>query len=140
MFGISGGTLILDRAPPKSLGSHIQFSLNTTTDKIELGHLDFDAADFIPSAAGSLSGKIELTEHGKPVYQLSMSASRWVPAARSRLGLTRAPAFISSRTDRYAEAGDVARTIAGRKPPPAALRRAGEATSEVVSPINPGIE
>jgi hypothetical protein len=33
--------------------------------------VDFDAAAFIPSAAGSLSGKIELTEHGKPVYQLS---------------------------------------------------------------------
>jgi hypothetical protein len=69
-FGISGGTLILDHAPPKSLGSHILFSLGTT-DKIELGHLDFDAAAFIPSAVGSLSGKVQLTEHGKPVYQLS---------------------------------------------------------------------
>jgi hypothetical protein len=69
-FGISGGTLILDRAPPKSLGSHILFS-PLGTDKIELGHLDFDAAAFIPSAPSLLSGKVELTENGKPVYQLS---------------------------------------------------------------------
>jgi len=33
--------------------------------------VDFDAAAFIQSAPGSLSGKIELTEHGKPVYKLS---------------------------------------------------------------------
>jgi hypothetical protein len=33
--------------------------------------VDFDAAAFIPSAPGSLSGKVELTEDGKPVYLLS---------------------------------------------------------------------
>lgn len=53
-FGISGATLILDHATRKSLSSHILFS-PLGTDKIELGHLDFDAATFIPSVISSLS-------------------------------------------------------------------------------------
>ena len=68
-FGIGGGTLILDRPPHGYLANMINLGREPTT--IELGGLTFDQADFIPSVPGSLSGKIELLESGKQVYQLS---------------------------------------------------------------------
>jgi hypothetical protein len=69
VFGISGGNLILDHPSHGALGN--PFALGFDAVKIELGHLDFDAAVFIPNASSGLTGKIDLTEHGKLVYQLT---------------------------------------------------------------------
>jgi hypothetical protein len=52
--------------PPLGFNGTDSFSL-----KIELGKLHFDQASFIPSALGSSSGDIQLSDKGKIVYNLS---------------------------------------------------------------------
>jgi hypothetical protein len=68
-FGAAGGTLILDKPPHGTLSNAI--ALTFAQEKIELGRLTFDKAAFVANASGSTDGKIQLTEHGRPVYQLA---------------------------------------------------------------------
>jgi len=68
-FGAAGGTLILDRPEHGQLTNTVSFGQGG--EKIELGKLAFDKADFIPAVPGSQSGRIQLTEHGRPVYELT---------------------------------------------------------------------
>jgi hypothetical protein len=67
-FGIGPNTLILDH--PMSGSFNNQISLNPDAI-IELAHMHFDQASFIPNSPGSLTGKVQLTYHGKQVYQLA---------------------------------------------------------------------
>jgi hypothetical protein len=68
-FSLEGGTntLILDQTPKGSLDNSI---IVLGTAIIELGHVKFDHADFIPPLPGSADGHIQLTNHGVPVYEL----------------------------------------------------------------------
>lgn len=65
--------------PPPPLGNSpaAVFSL-----KIELGGIAFDHADFIPSAPGSSSGDIRLSNHCKTVYDLTDVSAPFFGAAR----------------------------------------------------------
>jgi hypothetical protein len=78
-FTLKGSTLIIDHPEPgQFLFDQITVSrwdylggppVQTTTS-IELGHVVFDQADFIPSVPGSSTGQIQLTNHGALVYML----------------------------------------------------------------------
>jgi hypothetical protein len=68
VFGIGGGSLILDH-PGHRLDNAFSLGLGGSPAIVELGRVRFDAADFVPNAPGSLTGKIDLTEHGRQVFQ-----------------------------------------------------------------------
>jgi len=68
-IGAAGGTIILDR--PEHGALHNALSLAFGNDRLELGGLVFDEATFVPSASDPLSGKVQLSEGGHGVYQLS---------------------------------------------------------------------
>jgi hypothetical protein len=67
--GIGSGTLILDHPESHHLTNAISFL--GTNDTIELGNLVFDTASFLPNSPGATTGKLQLSEHGHPVYQLT---------------------------------------------------------------------
>lgn len=67
-FGIGPSKLIIDHPGGKSFQNLISFDPNAT---LELGHMQFDAATFMPKSAGSFAGSLKLTEHGKQVYSLA---------------------------------------------------------------------
>jgi hypothetical protein len=68
-------TLILDKPAQSALANLITFS--AAGGKMELGGLNFDHASYLPNFHGTADaealggGKIQLTDHGAPVYQLS---------------------------------------------------------------------
>jgi hypothetical protein len=67
-FEIGPNTLILDHPAGNSLNNQISLNPNAI---IELAHMHFDQASFIPNSPGSLTGKLQLTDHGRQVYQLT---------------------------------------------------------------------
>jgi hypothetical protein len=67
--GIGSGNLILDHPEHRHLTNPITLAGNG--DTIELGGLVFDKADFLPNSPGSSSGTVQLSEQGRPVYQLT---------------------------------------------------------------------
>jgi hypothetical protein len=90
-FGIGGGSLILDH-PAHRLNNAFSLGQGGSAVTIELGHVRFDAADFVPSAPGSLSGKIDLTEHGRVVFQFS-NVTEAAPAGVLTVGVDHATGF-----------------------------------------------
>jgi hypothetical protein len=88
-FTLKGSTLVFDHPGPGHLlvdpitvspwDSAFEPPVQTTTS-IELGHVVFDKADFIPSVPGSSSGQIQLTNHGALVYTLE-NVSGVLPAS-----------------------------------------------------------
>ncbi len=85
-------TLILDKPPAHSMSNPIVlpppipplgappigFSL-----RIELGGLHFDHADFIPTAPGSSTGDLRLTNHGVTVYDMTHISGRSLGSSSS---------------------------------------------------------
>jgi hypothetical protein len=93
-FGIGGGTLILDHPAGRALGNSLSLGLGQpgVDVNIELGHVAFDAADFIASVPGSLTGKVDLTEHGRLVYQLT-NVKELAPAGVFTVGVDKANGY-----------------------------------------------
>jgi hypothetical protein len=96
-FGIGPSTLILDNPTQGSFKNQIVLEQNSI---VELGHMKFDKADFIPSVPGSQTGKVQLTEHGKPVYQLANVVENPFPGTFLSVGHDRATGndFVSYHT------------------------------------------
>lgn len=75
-FGAGGGTLILDNPPGTNLADTIALGIVTvgSPDIVELGHLNFTGAKFVPSVANPSVGGIDFTVSGKTgpttVYRL----------------------------------------------------------------------
>jgi hypothetical protein len=90
--GIGGGTLILDNPTRHRLDNPIALGSGGSTFNIEFGHVTFDAADFIPSVPGGLTGKIDLTEHGKTVYQFT-NVSEAAPAGVLTVGFDKTTSY-----------------------------------------------
>lgn len=75
-FGYGGGKIILDNPGGKAFQNLIDFNPGAT---LELGHMQFDAAKFVPKAPGVFDGSLQLTEHGKLVYTLNNMAEISTP-------------------------------------------------------------
>jgi hypothetical protein len=81
-FG-NDATIILDEPPKSSFNNSVYFSGNLVgpspvlSQKIELGGLRFDHADFVPNPStpnpgtSDQEGRLELTNHGRLVYEMT---------------------------------------------------------------------
>lgn len=90
-FGIAGGSLILDH-PGHRLDNAFALGLGGNAVNIELGRVRFDAADFVPNVPGSLTGKIDLTEHGRVVFQFD-HVTETAPAGVLTVGVDHTTGF-----------------------------------------------
>jgi hypothetical protein len=90
--GIGGGTLILDNPARHKLDNPIALGSGGSAFNIELGHVTFDAADFIPAIPGGLSGEIDLTEHGRIVYRFT-NVSETAPAGILTVGFDKTTSY-----------------------------------------------
>jgi hypothetical protein len=91
VFGIGGGTLILDHPERRQLTNPITVSLGD--NRIELGKLVFDKADFLPSASGSSTGEVRLSEHGHTVYELASVTIGVNPIGSLSVGIDKMTGF-----------------------------------------------
>jgi hypothetical protein len=90
VFGIPVGTLILDHPERGKLTNSITLAPN---DRIELGNLVFDKADFLPNAPGSSTGEVQLSEHGHSVYELTNVAFPFTAVGTGSVGIDKATGF-----------------------------------------------
>lgn len=63
-----GGNIIIDRPDSHAMWNQVSFALGNV--RLELGDMSFDSARFLPSASGALKGEVELSSHGRVVYEL----------------------------------------------------------------------
>jgi hypothetical protein len=90
-IGGLGGTLILDHPEHHRLTNAI--TLDGGNDRIELGRLRFDKADFLPNSPGSSSGRIQLTEHGRSVYEMTNVTLGAGPTSTFSVGFDKATGY-----------------------------------------------